>query len=163
MRVQSSRGYAASVRSGNLDLQHQPLVVGVGGTASPIEITMRDDMAQISGTVQGITPPTPGPAGASTGPGQSRAYVYCVPFADSSGQFADIWVHRDGSFDSGDLVPGSYRLLAFDRMQPEMEYRNPEAMQGYETKGQVVRLAGGQKERVTLDLISSTPSGGEQQ
>ena len=48
VRVQSSRGYPASIRSGNLDLLHQPLLVGVGGGASPIEITMRDDTAEIT-------------------------------------------------------------------------------------------------------------------
>jgi len=41
VHVYSSRGYPASIRSGEVDLQHQPLVVGAGGAAAPIEITMR--------------------------------------------------------------------------------------------------------------------------
>jgi len=162
VRVQSSRGYPASVRSGNLDLQQRPLVVGVGGGASPIEITMRDDTAEISGTVEGITPPAQGPGGTSSVAGQGRAHVYCIPLPDSSGQFTEIWVRPDGKFDSQGLAPGAYRVLAFDRVQTELEYLNPEVMQIYESKGPVVRLAGGQKERVQLKLISTSAPGTDQ-
>jgi hypothetical protein len=63
-------------------------------------------------------------------------------------------VSPDGSFSSPPLPPGAYRVLAFDRSQPELEYRNPEAMQTYETKGPVVNLVGGQTEHVRLQLIS---------
>ena len=179
VRINSSRGYPASIRSGNLDLQHQPLVVGAGGTASPIEITMRDDTAEISGTVEGVTPPAPGPvnaggaagAGGASGDtrgwtfyaplgGQAAAHIYCIPLADSSGQFTEIWVTPDGSFVSQGLAPGAYRLLAFDREQHQLEYRNPEALRPYDSKGPVVRVAGGQKEHVQLQLISTGISAG---
>lgn len=153
VKVYSSRGYAASVRSGNLDLLHQPLVIGAGGAAPPIEITMRDDAAEISGAVEGITSPAQGPG--SGGTGQSRVHVDCIPLADSSGYFVDLGVQPDGSFDFSGLPPGAYRLLAFDGAPMEFEYRNPEAMQAYDAKGLVVRLAGGQKERVTLPMIAA--------
>lgn len=171
VRVNSSRGYPASIRSGNLDLQHQPLLVGAGGASSPIEITMRDDTAEINGTVEGVTAPSQesnlasGDAEGWTSyaafGGQAGARIYCIPLADSSGQFTEIWVSPDGNFVSSGLAPGAYRLLAFDRAQPELEYRNPEAMRAYDAKGPVVRLVGGQKERVTLQLISTSGSGNE--
>ncbi|MGB8010672.1 MAG: hypothetical protein WCF68_03600 [Terriglobales bacterium] len=154
VRVQTALGYAASVRSGNLDLQHQPLVVGVGGAVSPIEITMRDDTAEISGTVDGVGVST-ATQGADSSTGQSRAHVYCIPLAESSGQFAEMEVQADGSFDFQGLAPGGYRVLAFDRAQTEIEYRNPEAVQAFDSKGSVVRVTGGQKERVTLALIAT--------
>jgi hypothetical protein len=173
VRINSSRGYPASIRSGNLDLLHQPLVVGAGGTASPIEITMRDDTAEISGTVEGVTPPAQGPvnAGGASGDGrgwtsyaplggQAAAHIYCIPLADSSGQLTEIWVSPDGSFVSQGLAPGAYRLLAFDREQHELEYRNPEALRTYDSKGPVVRVVGGQKEHVQLQLISTSFSAG---
>jgi hypothetical protein len=178
VRVNSSRGYPASIRSGNVDLQHQPLVVGAGGGASPIEITMRDDSAEISGTVEGVTASAQGAdiasgnvstsygAGGWTSytpfGGQAGAHIYCVPLPDSSGQFTEIWVNPDGNFVSSGLAPGAYRLLAFDRAQPELEYRNPEAMRAYEGKGPVVRVVGGQKEHVTLPLIPTGVTGSEQ-
>jgi hypothetical protein len=161
VRVQSSRGYPALIRSGNLDLQHQPLVVGVGGGASPIEITMRDDTAEISGTVEGVTTNANG-AGASntqgtssSDGGQAAAHIYCIPTADSTGRITEAWVGPDGSFDAQGLAPGAYRLLAFDRPQQELEFNNPEAMRTYDSKGLVIRVVGGQKERVTLQLIST--------
>ncbi len=161
VRVHSSRGYAASIRSGSLDLQHRPLVVGAGGGASPIEITMRDDSAEISGTVEGISPPpgTPqGPGGPKAGQASSRAHVYCVPLPESSGRFTEGWVRSDGTFDFIGLPPGSYRMLAFDDNVREFEYRNAEAMQAYDSKGSVVRVGGGQKEHVQLKLLSVSGS-----
>ena len=172
VRVDSSHGYAASIRSGNLDLQHEPLVVGAGGGASPIEITMRDDTAQISGTVEGVTAGANGAsspivgAGGTTfydqNAGQSVAHIYCVPLPDSPGQFAEIYVSPDGSFVSPELAPGTYRLLAFDHPEQELEYRNPEAMRAYDSKGLVVRVAGGQKAHVQLQLLPTSISEREQ-
>jgi hypothetical protein len=169
VQVRSARGYAASVRSGNLDLQHQPLIVGEGGATSPIEITMRDDLAEISGTVEGMTQPASvgspsGNAGSASPmpPGQTGAHVYCIPLADGPGQFTEMWVGPDGSFTSQNVAPGAYRLIAFDREQSDIEYRNPEAMQAYDSKGVVVRVSGGQREQVQLHLISSGTSAGAQ-
>jgi hypothetical protein len=87
--------------------------------------------------------------------GQSVAHIYCVPLPDSPGQFAEIYVSPDGSFVSPELAPGAYRLLAFDHPKQELEYRNPEAMRAYDSKGLVVRVAGGQKERVQLQISTS--------
>ncbi len=175
VRASSNRGYVASLRSGNVDLFHDPLVIAPGGSPPPIEVTMRDDTAKIDGRVEGLasgavsslndtapldlslrrspntsmyTPFSPVP--------DAPAYVYCVPLADSAGQFAQIWVSPDGTFTSPPLAPGLYRVLAFDRPQLELEYRNPEAMQAYDTRGPVVRIAGGQTEHVNLPLISSS-------
>jgi hypothetical protein len=154
VRVSSSRGYPASVRSGNLDLQRQPLVVGVGGAASPIEITMRDDTAEISGTVSGMVQPAQEARGTASYPAQTRAVIYFFPLPDSSGDLMKVPVQPDGSFVAPNVVPGAYRLLAFDREQTELDNLNPEAMQACDSKGPVVRVIGGQKERVTLQLIS---------
>ncbi len=160
VEVRSSRGYVASVRSGNLDLLRQPLTVVAGGGASQIEVTLRDDAAEISGTVEGVATPAMTPGGANTSPGQVRAHVYFIPLPESSGQFSEASVRSDGSFVSQGLAPGAYRVLAFDRIQTELEYRDPEAMQVYDSKGPAVRVVGGQKERVELPLISV--SGAEQ-
>jgi hypothetical protein len=154
VRVTSSRGYPASVRSGNLDLQRQPLVVGVGGAASPIEITMRDETAEISGTVSGIAQQVSGTHGTEPA-GRPAAMIYFLPLQDSSGELNKVSAQPDGSFLATNVVPGAYRLLAFDREQIELDNQTPEAMQAYDSKGPVVRAIGGQKERVTLQLIST--------
>jgi hypothetical protein len=165
VQVSSSVGYAATVRSGNLDLLRQPLVVGPGGTA-PIEITMRDDMAEISGTVEGVAAQGSGQSwGNSDLTGNalyagarksdlSRARVYCVPLPDGSGQYAERAVGPDGSFHFAGLPPGAYQLFALDGGRDEIEYRNAEAMRVYESKGTVVRVSGGQKERVAVPMTT---------
>lgn len=161
VRVVPVLGYAASVRSGNLDLLHQPLVVGAGGAVSPIEVTLRDDMAEISGTVAGIAAASSSQASTTPYGGQAAAQLYCIPVADSTGQFMQLWVGPDGSFSYAGLAPGTYRLLAFDHEPTDFEYRNPDALQAYDSKGSVVRLVGGQKEHVTLQLITTGNSGNE--
>ena len=159
VRVTSSRGFAASITSGGVDLLHHPQVVGQGASPPPIEVTMRDDGAQIDGTVDGVATAPLGTGGA-TSPLSSvlprtSPYVYCVPLPNSTGQFREIWVSPEGKFSSMQLAPGAYRLLAFDRPHSDLEYRNSEAMRAYDLLGTVVRLASGQKEHLQLHLIST--------
>jgi hypothetical protein len=122
---------------------------------------MRDDTAEISGTVEGIKAQQQqqGPAPPSGSAASRPAHVYCVPLPESSGRFTEGWVRSDGTFDFVGLPPGAYRVLAFNDNAREFEYRNPEAMQAYESRGSVVRVAAGQKERVQLQLVSANPSG----
>ena len=61
----------------------------------------------------------------------------------------------DGSFGTREIPPGAYRLLAFDRPQPSLEYHNADAMRVYDSKGPVVRVAGGQTETIRLQLITT--------
>jgi len=155
VHVYAARGYASSVTSGTVDLQHQPLVVAAGVSTAPIEITLRDDTAQIEGVIAGVNNPSgasPGTAEGLTRIPSPSAHVYCVPLPDRTGTFADVYVQPDGKFISPPLPPGEYRLLAFPRPQT-MEYENPEAMRVYEGKGRVVRLSAGQTEHVQLQLI----------
>jgi hypothetical protein len=162
VHVHTSRGFAASVRSGTTDLLREPLEVGAGGATSPIEITMRDDFATVDGNVEGITPP-PGSSSAAqaelgTGApvppvGPPPAYVYCIPLLETGRDVAQIAVAPDGRFASESLPPGTYRVLAFDRAQPQLEYRDPETMKTYDHMGPAVQLGSGQTEHVTLHLI----------
>jgi len=152
VKVDTSRGFASAISSGTTDLQHHPLIVGPGGSSAPIEITMRDDTAEIDGTVESLAAsPTGSSSQVSEG---SSAHLYCIPLPDSSGEFKDIWVQADGKFGPQQMPPGTYRVLAFDRPQPDLEYRNPEAMKAYDAKGQLVRLIAGQKEHLHLQLVS---------
>ena len=157
VRADSSRGFAASITSGTTDLQHQPLVVGLGGSSAPIEITMRDAAAEIDGTIEGVATRFNGTGGPEASWTEtSSAHVYCVPLPDSSGEFKEVLVPANGKFGPQPLPPGTYRVLAFDHPQPELEYRNPEAMRAYDAKGQLVRLVAGQKEHLQLQLITTS-------
>jgi hypothetical protein len=151
LRLNSSRGYVAAATMGGVDLLHEALVVSPEST-TPIEIKMRDDSAEIDGTVRGLTNST---AGAR--PASSRAVVYCVPVGDSPGQFREIPVSAsEGKFKSDGMAPGSYRVMAFNNPQPNLPYGDAEAMQAYDTKGQLVQLSSGQKTDVQLQIFSSS-------
>jgi hypothetical protein len=54
------------------------------------------------------------------------------------------------------MAPGAYRVLAFKSPQPDLPYRDVEAMQAYDAKGQIVSLAPRQKEKLQLQIISSS-------
>ena len=160
VRTNSSVGFALSITYGGKDLQHQPLVVGVGGASAPIEIVMSDNGAEVEGFVEGVAKP-PADAGALGQASraisyESAAHVYLVPLSDSSGEFREAWVSPDGTFTLQQVPPGTYRVLPFDHPQPELEYRDAEAMRAYEAKGQVVRLVAGRKEQLRLQVIATS-------
>lgn len=149
LRVTSSRGYVATAAMGGIDLLHQPFSV-VAGPSTPIEITMRDDDAEIDGNV---ADPSGGPS-SSPGASAMRAFIYCVPLPDSTGQFQQLGINGEGTFSSQTMTPGTYRVMAFKIAQPNIPYRDAEAMRAYDSIGQVVRLGAGQKTSVQLQISS---------
>jgi hypothetical protein len=158
LRVRSSRGYVAAANAGGIDLLHEPLIVGTGMIL--VEITMRDDTAQIAGRIIGVSGITAAPRGStadSPGASTSPAYVYCIPQLDSPGQFQQLPVAPDGKFNSQAMAPGSYRIIAFKNPQ-SLPYFDADAMRAYETMGQIVHLTTGQRESVDLQITS----GGDQ-
>ena len=165
VRIDPTRGFAASIRSGEIDLLRQPLTVRLG-SSRVVDVTVRDDGAEIVGAIEGLGGNS-GRTGDSSvssprsftvrfSSGDVPAFVYCVPLPDSTGQFRQAWVSPDGKFNLQQVPPGAYRVLAFDRQQPALEYRNSEAMRAYDSMGQVVRLVAGQKENLRLQPISTS-------
>ena len=155
LRLSSSRGYVASASLGGVDLLREPLVVG-SGSSMPIEIKMRDDNAEIEGTVAEMAARTSTP-GATPPPGSSplHASVYCVPLPDGPGQFTELGVSEDGRFSQA-IAPGSYRVLAFDHRETNLPYRDAAGMKPYESKGQVIHLSGGEKATIQVHIIASS-------
>ena len=150
LRLSTSRGYVASATMGSTDLLKQPLVIGSGGSG-PIDITLRDDGAELEGTIG-----SPGEQNTSSSAGGIRAWVYCVPLPESSGQFQQLGAGDDGKFNLQMMAPGDYRILAFSKPQLRLPYRDADAMKAYESKGQVVHLSAGQKTTVQVQVISGT-------
>jgi hypothetical protein len=150
--------------AGDVDLLRRPLTVGPVANVV-VDVTIRDEGAEISGIVAGMSEPTPGGAGWVVTAGGRFAnesmtgvppHVYLLPLSESTGQFRQVAVGPDGKFDLQQVPPGAYRVLAFDNSQAELEYYTSEAMRAYDGKGQVVRLGAGQKEKLTLRLISTS-------
>jgi len=150
VRVYSGRGFAAAIKYGDADLLHQPLVVPPGGLNGPIEVTVRDDFAQIDGIIVEKVPAAPV---TSANP---AAYIYLIPSPDSPGQFEELGVSPNGKFFLPRIPPGDYQVLAFARRQKDLEYQNTEAMRKYESLGQEIRLVPGQTAHLELHLISGS-------
>jgi hypothetical protein len=150
LRLHTGRGYIASATQGATDLLRQPLTVG-SGPGAPIEIRVRDDTAELDGTVIPLAQQATLNAEAAE---PAQVWVYCVPQPDSSGEFTQLGVSGDGEFTNPRMAPGDYRILAFYREHSQLPYRDPEAMKAYESKGPVVHLAAGQKVTIQVQTIS---------
>lgn len=149
LHLDPSRGYAESATSGGVDVLHQPVVVGPGSNLT-VDVQMRDDFAEIDGTLSAVSSPAAAAMDSSSGP---AAWVYCIPLADSAGRFEQIPVFSEGKFSANTIPPGDYLLLAFSTRQPNLPYRDPEAMSAWQSKGQVVHVTAGQKTSVQLQNI----------
>jgi hypothetical protein len=154
VQVNSPLGYVASVSSGGTDLLHNPLVVPLGGTSSPIEITLRDDGGVLEGTIENWQTETPGRK--INQPGQRPSSVYLLSTTASGAQPLIGWVSQDGSFSVQQIPPGTYRAIAFDRQPLELEFTNEEAMKKYEAKSQVIEFGAGERKQLRLPLNSAS-------
>ena len=138
VRAETGAGFAASILCGGTDLMHEALVVGLGGVSSPIEVTLRDDGAEVDGKAEGAT----------------QGYLYFLPVGESSGQYRTMTSNSDGSFTVAQLPPGSYLVLAFDSAQADLAYTNQEVLKNFESQGQIIHVAAGQKEHLRLKVIT---------
>ena len=152
VEVNAGSGYVASLQSGGKDLSRQPLVVGLGGEVPPIEVVLRDDGAQVDGTLEeettaGVSAPD------STATSPNMRFVYLIPMADASRpRNAQAW---RGQFSASQLPPGSYLVVAFDQPQQDLPSGPGEAMQRLMSKGQVVRVESGQHVSLRVKVIES--------
>jgi hypothetical protein len=145
----------ASINSGSTDLLHQPLIIGMSGSVSPLEITLRDDGVDVEGTVYSadttldrVTP--------NSAFNQPLGFVCLVPMDSIDKRCRTAWVGADGTFNFQQLAPGSYHALAMERGHPQIDWLSDEILAQYESKAQVVHVARDQKERIRLPLITAS-------
>jgi len=138
---QPFHGYVASITSGGVDLLAHPLIVNPSGAPDPIDITLRDDFATLTGTVN------PG-----DGPLPRMSVVVLLP-TGSIGRFTQSYAGLDGKFTATNVPPGSYRVLAFPGQPLQLPYRDAEALHRYDNKGPSVTVAAGQSQQVDVPLL----------
>lgn len=148
LRLNTARGYVASATMGAIDLLHQPLVVSAGSAPS-VDVTLRDEFSSVEGKVTGWNPDAVKP----DDPESQSGWIYLVPLSDAAGQFQQLGVSLNENFTLQQVVPGSYRVLAFAYSKQNLPYRDPQAMKAYETKGPVIHLAPGQKANLQVPMI----------
>jgi hypothetical protein len=150
--ISAFKGFVSSVTSGGVDLLRQPLVVGLGVSPPPIEITVRDDGAEVDGQIENVAPKDNNPAIFQ----QLIGRVYLVPM-DNTGSGSRVgWIRQDGKFQMQQVPPGAYRALAFDRQRPEFEHAAEKDLAKYESKSRVIHLQTAQKAQLRLPLITSS-------
>jgi len=141
VRPRAYRGYVASLTCGGVDLLRQPLVVGAGGVASPIEAVVRDDNPKLSGTVTFGGEPPP-----------QQVFILLLP-TDAPAQFAQSFAGPDGKFTVPNLTPGSYRVLALPALRRQLPYHDAEWMRRLGGKGSTFTANPGQTLQIDTPLI----------
>jgi len=136
------RWYVVSAQCGSLDLLHDELTIGVGVQPPPISVVIRNDPAQINGTVSSDGKPAEGT-------------VLIIPEGRPLGTKA-ISVSRGGDYFMPVLAPGDYAVLALDHAE-DLEYTNPDALRPYLSKAQHVVLQPNQKEELNLEIVKGEP------
>jgi len=79
VQVNTPVGFASSITSGGIDLLNLPLAVPAGGAISPIEITLRDDGAEVEGAVENANSPG--------SPSSLQGQAISFPSLGNNGQF----------------------------------------------------------------------------
>jgi hypothetical protein len=165
-------GYVASLRSGNVNLLREPLTVAPGASPDPIEVTVRDDGAQVEGTITSLAQAFQESGSYNAFAAHTRAlnqvltmrhatiresqpFVYFVPTADSDGRFLRTIAGMDGKFQLNQVPPGRYRVLAFHRAKPELELATEDELRPYDSGSQIVELTPNEKKSLQIEFASA--------
>ena len=149
VEAQTSIGYAAEITAGGKDLLHQPLVIGQDSSNPPIEITLKDDGAEVAGTIEDATNANRSAPQTANG---YRFFVCFLPLHGSAAQLRQAYGNPDGSFVEEQLPPGSYLVVAIDRQCGDLTGMDEDGGR-LEPNGQVIELAARQKAQVGLKLV----------
>jgi hypothetical protein len=122
-----------------VDILNRPLRFN-GSESGPLEIVISSKTGVIEGRV---TAERMEPA--------AGAQIVLVPEQnrDRTRLFRAVMADQNGRFRVGEIVPGDYRLLAWEALEP-YAYFSPELLRRFESRG--VRVQVGPSSKQTLDL-----------
>jgi uncharacterized protein (DUF2141 family) len=130
-------GYVASLRCGRTDLLREDLTVATGAALPPIEVTLRNDGAQLNVSV--------------TDGNQRRSASVVIYSEEYPRRSLLVQLDDTGSASQTNLAPGTYSLVAVEDAD-DLEFRNPLAMQRYLGDATEVTLQPGDKTNVRVKL-----------
>jgi len=148
-------GYISSITSGGVDLSREPLVVAIGSTAAPIQITLRNDVGEIECTVNPSSPA--GPANPSQSPEVSFTFIYAIPVAQTQSHIQPALSQGPGQVTIPNLPPGTYRVVAFDHFQ-EIDLSDAQSLARLTANAQTVKVTPGSSASVQVDLVHTGES-----
>jgi Carboxypeptidase regulatory-like domain len=132
--------YVSDLRCGPVDLLRNDLSVSPTGSVPPIDVTIRDDGAQLSGTVTQNGRPV-----------QTGVLIYS---SDDPGRSQVTQTMNDGRFTFVNVPPGTYAVVA-DKQVRNLEFRNSEAMKSYLVRASAVTLGPRDQSTIQLELPST--------
>jgi hypothetical protein len=130
-------GYVKSIRMDGIDVRSGLRLDGP--PAGPIEVVLSTKFAAITGNVVSTTQ-------------QPLAGVTVVAVPVRNGSFANRASDAQGRFNLSGLLPGDYRILAFEDIE-NFAWQNAEFMRPYENLGRLVHVEEGGTEAVQLTVI----------
>ena len=136
----------SSFIAGGVNLAREPVILGLTGSAVPMELTLRDDCAKLTLSLpQSLAAPASGEEPFYT--------VYAIPEFDSTGdvQPSTLRTSTGGSVTLDNLTPGSYRVYTFTG-PARLEYRNPATLAALPNPGQQVTLSPGSTSNLVLEV-----------
>ncbi len=156
VQTYANQGYVASITAGGTDLARDPLVIGQGGASAPIDIVLRNDMANLSVRAKNLSSvplnsSSGGPSVMHLPTEAPLGYLYLIPQFDTPSVLPQSMPLQQTAF-TVNLQPGTYRVLALDH-PVDLEYRNPKAMEAYADKGQTVTLEPNGTANLEVDII----------
>ena len=125
------------------NLAHEPLLLGIAGTAAPLVLALRDDCGR-------LTLSLPGSVG--LGAGEEPFYtVYAVPDFDSTEDVVPQTLRPStgGKITLTGLTPGNYHVYTFNKPMA-LEYRNPAVLAALH--GQAVAVAPTAETDLTVEV-----------
>ena len=137
----------ASFTAGGANLAREPVVIGISGSAAPMELTLRDDCASLE-----LSLPE---AMASMTAGEETFFtVYVVPDFDSTADVDPVTLRAStgGSTTLNGLTPGSYHVYTFVGAV-QLAYRSRDALAASANRAQAVTLSPG----ATGNLVVEAP------
>jgi hypothetical protein len=133
--------YVYSATSGTTDILREDLWIAAGRRPESLDVTLRDDGANLTGSVRVEGQPAPGA-------------VLVVPDQQSLAHARFAIAGFGGEFQFDRLAPGDYKLLAFDTVEG-VEFRNPEALAPYLSKATHITLQPNEQTTILLERISA--------
>lgn len=131
------RAYVADLRCGTVDLLQDDLTIAPGMSPPPIDVTLRDDGAELDITVTENGQPAP-----------SGVLIYSEEHPKRS-----ALIRGNGSESMNDLPPGVYQLMAVKNGE-DIEFHDPAAIEKYLSRAKSVTLGPREKASVHLELQS---------
>ena len=134
-----------SFTAGGANLAREPLTNGLSGVTAPLDLTLRDDCAQLALSLEQNL--------MSMAAGEEKFYlVYVVPDFDFTGDLEPVTLRPStgGTITLNGLTPGNYHVYTLEG-NAQLEYRNPAVLASL--TGQPVTLSPG----ATSNLVVQTP------